>query len=324
MKNLLRTLAALFLPMILMPACKTKPVGGKLENTYWTLTSAVSNGDTLNPTADIGFSLSFSIDKLSGKAPCNAFFADYIATDNKLTISKLGATKRMCNAMNLENTWLGLLVQARHYSVFPDRLEIHTETGLLQFAPTAPSELAKLKREEAIRDIESLFPSLQADTMLHLYPVRLVDNPGNYPFKGNLLDTNSYKLFDAARQSDWLNGGGEVLAVGRFEEFLICRVPGRYASSDLALFRAAADTLKHVETVAWAWCDEGWCNQQDAWLLDINKDGNTDLVTRYALIDSKGKIQEERLEVRKQQADGTFVEDASLKPKKARFPMAHL
>ena len=324
MKYLLRTLAALLLPMILMPACKTKPIGGNLENTYWTLTSAFSNGDTLNPTADIGFSLSFSNDKLSGKAPCNSFFASYLAADKKLTISSIGATKRMCDAMNLENAWLGLLAQARHYSVFPDRLEIYTENGILQFAPSPQAELTKLKREEAIRDIEALFPSLQADTMLHLYPIRLVDNPGNYPFKGNLLDTNSYKFFDAARQSDWLNGGGEVLSVGRFEEFLICRVPGRYASSDLALFRVAADTLKHVETVAWAWCDEGWCNQQDAWLLDINKDGNTDLVTRYALIDSKGKIQEERLEVRKQQADGTFVEDASLKPKKARFPMAHL
>ena len=26
--------------------------------------------------------------------------------------------------------------------------------------------------------------------------------------------------------------------------------------------------MQHVETVAWAWCDEGWCNQQDAWLTD--------------------------------------------------------
>jgi heat shock protein HslJ len=324
MKNLLHTLAALLLLLTLVPACKTKPVGGKLDHTYWTLSSALSNGDSINPSADIRFSLFFSKDKLAGTAPCNSFFANYLAVDNKLTISQLGATKRMCENMNLENTWLGLLVQARHYSVFPDRLDIYAESGTLRFVPTPAEEVNKLKRWEAIQALEALFPSMQADTMLHLYPIRLVDNPGDYPFKGNLLDTNSYNLFDLARKSDWLNGGGEVLAVGRFEEFLICRVPGRYASSDLALFRIASDTLKHVETVAWAWCDEGWCNQQDAWLLDIDKDGNTDIVTRYALIDSRGKTKEERLEVRKQQADGTFVEDPRLQPKKYRFPMAHL
>ena len=95
----------------------------------------------------------------------------------------------------------------------------------------------------------------------------------------------------------WNNTGGDVLAVGKLGDFYLCRVPGRYVSSDIALFRLEKGVLKRKETIAWAWCDEGWCNQQDAWLKDVNKDSRTDIVQHYTLTDDKGKLQEERMTV---------------------------
>src|SRR5690606_26095592 len=93
---------------------------------------------------------------------------------------------------------------------------------------------------------------------------------------------------------------------GKYGEFYVCRVPGRYVSSDIALFRLENGAMKRSETIAWAWCDEGWCNQQDAWLQDVNKDGKTDIIQHYTLTDDKGKVREERMTLLLQSEGGTF------------------
>lgn len=79
-----------------------------------------------------------------------------------------------------------------------------------------------------------------------------------------------------------------------------------------------------METVAWAWCDEGWCNQQDAWLTDMNQDGRIDIVQHYTLTDDKGKIREERMTALLQNENGNFVENKDLNPDKSKFKMAKI
>ena len=133
-----------------------------------------------------------------------------------------------------------------------------------------------------------------------------------------------YEYFDAQSAEIWNNAGGDVLAVGKFDNFYICRVPGRYVSSDIALFRLDDGQLKRSETVAWAWCDEGWCNQQDAWLKDVNGDGRMDLIQHYTLTDDMGKIREERAGVMLQVEDGTFQEDPSVQLDISQFKMAKI
>ena len=112
------------------------------------------------------------------------------------------------------------------------------------------------------------------------------------------------------------------MAVGQFGDYYVCRVPGRYVSSDIALFRLEKGLMRRSETIAWAWCDEGWCNQQDAWLQDVNKDGRTDIVQHYTLTDDKGKIKEERMTLLLQDQNGSFMATSDYQLDKSNFKMA--
>lgn len=324
MKKLL-LLTEAFLLCSLFFACKPDPKGGVLENTYWTLASARQNNKDIAGTENSTYHLVFGKDRLSGNAPCNSYFADYTSEGTSLSVSNLGATERMCDQMEAENVYLGLLTKAASYSVLNDRLEIYAEDGQLIFNPMAEKTARQMKHSEGIGRLESLFPEMQGNAAsLHLYPILRVDNPGNYPFKGTLIDTALYRYFEEETAEIWNTAGGDVLAVGKFGNFYITRIPGRYVSSDIALFKNTGDEFTRVETIAWAWCDEGWCNQQDAWLQDVNKDNLVDIVQHYTLTDDKGKLREERITVLLQNEEGSFKEEQTLKPRKENYKMANL
>jgi hypothetical protein len=226
--------------------------------------------------------------------------------------------------MDFESNYLGLLAKASAYSVMKDKLVIFSENGKLEFAPMPADEVDKMKYENGVGRLEKMFPAIEGDLMPHLYPILKVDNPGNYPYKGQLVDTSFYQYFDDETSNVWNSTGGDVFAVGRVGELFICRVPGRYVSSDIAIFQIKNGRMARSETVAWAWCDEGWCNQQDAWLRDLNKDGLTDIVQHYTLTDDAGKVREERLIVLQQHPDGVFKENSELQPDKSQFTMANI
>lgn len=305
-------------------ACKPTPKGGVVENTYWTLTSAKQGRKVLAPVQNATFDLAFGKGKLFGKAPCNSYSANFLTAETAMTISEISATERMCDEIDQENGYLGLLAKAQSYSVLKDRLEIYSENGQLTFAPMPEDRVKKIEYENGIGQLEAMFPVMEGDIMPHLYPILRVDNPGNYPFKGSLVDTTFYRYFDIETAGIWNSTGGDVMAVGQYGGLFICRIPGRYVSSDIALFRNEGGKLTRVETIAWAWCDEGWCNQQDAWLMDVNKDGHVDIIQHYTLTDDKGKIREERMAVLIQGEDGNFKEDNTLKADKSKFAMARI
>lgn len=323
MKKLL-LLASPLLFCLLFAACKPTPKGGVIESTYWTLSTAQLSRKIIAKAENSNISLIFDKNSLSGTGPCNSYFADFSTDGTSMTVSQLGATERMCDAIDQENGYLGVLAKAQSYSVLKDRLEIYSEIGQLTFTPMAADDVKKLKYESGIGQLEKMFPVMEGDASPHLYPILRVDNPGNYPFKGSLIDTTFYQFFDDETASIWKSAGGEVMAVGQFGDFFICRIPGRYVSSDIALFRNDNGKMTRVETIAWAWCDEGWCNQQDAWLQDVNKNGLTDIIQHYTLTDDKGKIREERMTVLVQDENGDFKEDKSLKPDKSKYKMARI
>ncbi len=291
-------------------ACTPKPVGGDITNTYWNL-STVKQGNketTLNSQTSI--SAIFSTNRVSGISVCNRYQAGFSAEATKLAISDVTATERMCDAINMENTYLGLLSKATAYSVLENQLIVFSEGGQLIFETMSEIDIKDIQYAEGVGRLVARFQVKEGGAIPHFYPIVRVDRPGNYPFAGQLIDPSLYEYFDEETSEIWNNPGGDVMSVGKYGDFYICRVPGRYVSSDIALFRLEKGVMKRSETIAWAWCDEGWCNQQDAWLQDINKDGRTDIVQHYSLTDDKGKIREERFTVLLQNEAGDFVKSS--------------
>ncbi len=312
----------LFIAGIIL-SCKPKPSGGVIENSWWTLNS-VHQGKKTPPMDSAKFSLHFEKGQLMGEGPCNSYFAKYTTEAAQLKVGEMGATLRMCDNIGQENDYLGILAKAKAYTVHKDRLEIFCENGRLIFTPLAESEIKAIEFKNGVGRLAALFPKLEDDALPHLYPILRVDNPGDYPYRGSLIDTSFYKYFDAETSGVWWETGGDVMAVGQLDELYICRVPGRYVSSDIALYRIVNNRMTRMETVAWAWCDEGWCNQQDAWLRDIDQDGRLDIIQHYTLTDDKGKIQEERLTVLLQNENGSFIQSKDIRPNQAEFKMAKL
>lgn len=310
--------------LTLFAACKSEPIGGKLEGSYWTLSAAKLSGEAANLAKDSEITLVFSEGKLNGTAPCNSYFAGYATNGSTINLSELGATKRFCDEMEQENTYLSLLSKAQAYSVNGDKLDVFSPNGQLSFVRMKNDKAEATRFSQGVGKLATQFPMLDAGDVLHLHPILRVDSPGNYPYKGTLIDTSFYKYFSTDVRDVWMGSGGEVMAVGQYGGFFICRVPGRYVSSDIAIFWIKDSEMQHVETVAWAWCDEGWCNQQDAWLTDTDKDGRTDVVQHYTLTDDRGKIKEERLTLLRQTEDGELLPDNTAKPEKDKFKMAKI
>jgi heat shock protein HslJ len=310
--------------LVLFLGCKSEPVGGDLENTYWQLSSLKEGNRLVAQPEGNTTTLIFATEELSGQGVCNRYFADIVAEGTSLTLEGLGSTRMACEGMDFENIYFQTLREAHGYSVLKNKLIIFSENGQLTFSAMSDEEVEAHKFSSGVGRLVGQFQPLDAGKTPHLYPIVRVDNPGNYPYTGTLLDTSLYKYFDQQSSEIWNSTGGDVLAVGKFDDFYICRVPGRYVSSDIALFRLHEGRLKRSETVAWAWCDEGWCNQQDAWLKDANADGRIDLIQHYTLTDDRGKIREERTSVMLQSEDGTFKEDKSIKIDKSKFPMARI
>lgn len=308
----------------LLSACKSEPTGGDLVNSYWTLASAKLGKQNIRLSKSNEVSLVFAQGKLSGNAPCNGYFADYSAEGASLRLGEIGATERHCDEMEQEIAYFSLLSKATSFSVKGDKLEVFSANGQLNFFRMKQEKAEAAQYAQGIGKLAKQFPMLDGGNILHLHPILRVDDPGGYPFQGTLVDTNFYKYFSADIREIWTGAGGEVSAVGQFGGFFICRIPGRYVSSDIAIFRINNSEMQHVETVAWAWCDEGWCNQQDAWLADTDKDGRTDVVQHYTLTDDRGKIKEERLTLLLQAEDGDLQPDESAKPDKGRFKMAKI
>jgi len=310
--------------LALLAACNPDPVGGNLENSFWTLTSAKLENQSIQVPKTSETTLVFSDGKLNGKAACNSYFADYSVQGAMLKIQGLGATKRFCDAMDLENAYVNLLSKAISYSVRDAKLEIFSSNGSLVFTKMKNDEVEAEKYAQGVGKLAAQFPMLDGEDILHLRPILRVDNPGDYPYQGSLIDTSFYQYFNHEIREIWTGSGGDVMAVGQYGGFYICRIPGRYVSSDIAIFRVRAGEMEHVETVAWAWCDEGWCNQQDAWLTDTDRDGRTDVIQHYTLTDDQGKIKEERITLLRQTEKGDMVQDKSAKLERSEYKMAKI
>lgn len=156
---------------------------------------------------------------------------------------------------------------------------------------------------------------------LHLYAEEYPNEVPDYPFGGQELPRALYPYFGKEPAEGWSNLGWGVFAVGRYENHFLLRIPGQYTSDQLALYEKNGDGLRYLLSLASKWCDEGWCNRQDAWLGDLNGDRRYDVVTHYAQLDDQGGVVEESLDVYLQDTSGSFVRSPDFPVRPGDYPL---
>ena len=133
-------------------------------------------------------------------------------------------------------------------------------------------------------------------------------DPENYPYVGKEITGNAVAMLSEELQP---NKVGSVYACYHTEnsDHFILRVPGKYASSDLAIAKwdAAQKKLVKVKDLAYLQCDEGTCHQQDAWLADLDDSRTLELIVRKHTRDAQGNISDETFEVLTDDGSGHFT-----------------
>lgn len=176
-------------------------------------------------------------------------------------------------------------------------------------APTeAPAESKKMAEGQTIdSSFKNMFEEVNVVKM-HLFGTNEAEpKVDDYPYTGKKIDDAQLKYLGDGLQPNEI---GAVYACYRTEIYnlYILRVPGKYASSDLALAKwdDASQKLVKVMDLANLQCDEGYCLQQDAWLTDLDDDRVLDLVV-HSLTNDNGKISDEKFTVYAQPSPGNFT-----------------
>lgn len=120
----------LFILIILISACRPdETISGQTNDQEWVLQSI--KGAQIDATITITFTTD---GKVTGRAPCNAYFATQTAPLPWFELGPIGATKRACPNLKLESTYFQTLAMANVAEVTSDTLILSKdETALLTF-----------------------------------------------------------------------------------------------------------------------------------------------------------------------------------------------
>ena len=103
--------------------------------------------------------------------------------------------------------------------------------------------------------------------------------PMDYFYTGTEVDPVFYALFDEKMEEKLEQEKIKLYAVyqikGNAGQRFILRLPTERGAHTIALFELVDGKLTQVDVLAYADCGPVYCNQQDAWLTDL--DGDTDL-----------------------------------------------
>lgn len=133
-------------------------------------------------------------------------------------------------------------------------------------------------------------------------------NPEYYPYTGKAITGEGLKYLAQDLQPNDIGGVFGCYFIENSGHFIL-RVPGKYASSDLALAKwddSAKQLVKEAE-VAYSQCDEGYCHLQNAWLTDLDDSRTLELVIRKHTRDPKGTLSDETFEVLTDDGTGHFT-----------------
>lgn len=155
-------------------------------------------------------------------------------------------------------------------------------------------------------EFKDLFEEVNVVKM-HLFAAHEPEpNPDNYPYVGKPVPSALAQYLP-----DGLQVEKGVFACYRTENsgHYILRVPDQAGTSDLVLCRwdPKAGKLAKVADLAFLRCTNGNCQQQDAWLADLDDNRLLELIVRSHKRDSKGMVTDETFDVMTDDGSGSFT-----------------
>lgn len=298
-----------------------KPQGGDLSKNTWKLVDYTIGGTTYSMEGQRPITARFEKDKVNGSSVCNRYFGKYSAEGIGLRFTEVATTKRGCpnDLINVEARFFNLLDNARNYTATLSKLTVFCTDGQMRFEASHEAAIQK----NSYADFLMAFRPLSVKKEIHLYSVTEDKKTQDYPFAGKALNDLQLDYIEPEVSKIYKEMGTGVYQIGKFKEHYLLRTPSKYASTDLTLFSLDKyhNRVKKEALLTYYWCDEGACNQQDAWIKDVNEDGRFDIVTKYVLTEN-GQMQSTTLTALIQQpVNGSFVADESIKLKAADYEL---
>ena len=134
--TMLKTIISSLLLFVLLTACPRELMPDQsLEGSSWVLLKfSIEDGSIQEPQGEKPITLRFKADQASGSAGCNSYFASFETREDQLQFKGIGATEMYCmGLMEQEKQFLGLLEQAKSYTIRQGQLEISSQGGKLLF-----------------------------------------------------------------------------------------------------------------------------------------------------------------------------------------------
>lgn len=134
----------------------------------------------------------------------------------------------------------------------------------------------------------TLFEDSEVGNMkVYAYP----DNemPEEYYFAGTEIPRYFHAFFDGEYQMI-LSNGAKAYAThsikGNESEHFIIRIPTNKGENTLVLFELIGERLEPVQTLAYAFCENGTCYQLDSFVTDLDGDTDLDILMKKKKISS--------------------------------------
>ncbi|NBC06782.1 MAG: hypothetical protein GVY26_06265 [Bacteroidetes bacterium] len=120
---------------------------------------------------------------------------------------------------------------------------------------------------------------------LRLYAHPDDELPYGYPFAGDEIPEDFYSMFTGEYRElleDDLAYAYSVYSIkGNEGQHYIMRLPTDKGPNTLVLFDLQGEVMVPVQVLAFAYCQEGYCYQQDSFITDLDGDTDLDILLKF-------------------------------------------
>lgn len=147
-----------------------------------------------------------------------------------------------------------------------------------------PYPAANVPVSEQAADFISLFEESDVGN-LRLYSHPSEDLPYGYPFAGDKIPESFYSMFTGDYRElleDDLAYANSVYSIkGNEGQHYIMRLPTNKGPNTLVLFDLRGEVMVPIQILAFAYCKDGYCYQQDSFLTDLDGDTDLDILLKF-------------------------------------------
>ena len=153
--------------------------------------------------------------------------------------------------------------------------------------------------------------------------------PVDYYFTGKEIGAAHKELFTAEfRDLIEANAAYATYSIkGNERENYIIRMPTNKGENTLMLFTVEGEVVKPLQLLAYAFCQGGYCYQQDSWITDLDGDTGLDILVKYRRTEADSKkVVEKNDKVYLQNEAGSFqlVEEGAVTVEPGKYEMEEL